>query len=241
MRGAEDISLILTAHQVPYLPWLGLFHKIALADKFVSFDQVQYSPRDWTTRNKIMTTKGPMWLSVPVKKNFGQKLCEVEICEDMNWQRKHWASIRLNYSRAPFFAKYANYFENHYLRSVWCNLDHMNNSMLDWFLRQLGINIEIRFAGAFRFKGEKSALVLDMCKQLGANKYIFGIQGKEYCDVKAFRDAGVKPIFQNYIPPQYSTWKGESVPNLSIIDLLFNHGPNSLDILMSGNLTKEQL
>lgn len=241
MRGAEDVSLILTAHQVPYLPWPGLFHKIALADKFVSFDQVQYSPRDWTTRNKIMTTKGPMWLSVPVKKNFGQKLCQVKIDNNQNWHKKHWKSIQLNYQRAAFFKKYAWYFEMIYNDRKFTYLEEMNLGMLMFFLDELGIKTKVYQAGHYDFKGEKSALVLDMCKQLGAQKYIFGIQGKEYCDVKAFESAGVKPIFQNYIPPQYSTWKGESVPNLSIIDLLFNHGPNSLEILMSGNLTKEQL
>ena len=47
--------MILTAHQPVYLPWLGLFHKIALADKFIFFDQVQYLPKDWMNRNKIKT------------------------------------------------------------------------------------------------------------------------------------------------------------------------------------------
>ena len=50
--------MILTAHQPVYLPWLGLFHKIALADEFVFFDQVQYLPKDWMNRNKIKTQIG---------------------------------------------------------------------------------------------------------------------------------------------------------------------------------------
>lgn len=233
--------MILTAHQVPYLPWLGLFHKIALADKFVSFDQVQYSPRDWTTRNKIMTSKGPIWLTVPVKKNFGQKLCEVEICNETNWRRKHWNSIRLNYARAPFFKEHAYWFEQIYHEPPLKYLNDLNIRMLGYFFRSIGIKTKFFHASSYNFKGEKSALVLDMCKQLGATKYIFGIQGKDYCDIKAFESAGVKPIFQNYIPPSYSTWKSECIPNLSIIDLLFNHGPDSLDILMSGNVTKAQL
>ena len=60
--------MILTAHQPVYLPWLGLFHKIALADQFISFDQVQYLPKDWNNRNKIKTPSGGIWLSVPVLK-----------------------------------------------------------------------------------------------------------------------------------------------------------------------------
>jgi len=58
--------MILTAHQPVYLPWLGLFHKISLSDKFVYFNEVQYLPKDWMNRNKIKTKTGPIWLSVPV-------------------------------------------------------------------------------------------------------------------------------------------------------------------------------
>jgi hypothetical protein len=54
--------MILTAHQPSYLPWLGLIHKIALADRFVSFDQVQYVPKDWISRNQILTAQGPIYL-----------------------------------------------------------------------------------------------------------------------------------------------------------------------------------
>ena len=61
--------MILTAHQPTYLPWLGLFHKIALADKFCFFDDVQYQPKDWNNRNKIKFSNGKEnWLSVPVKR-----------------------------------------------------------------------------------------------------------------------------------------------------------------------------
>lgn len=71
--------MILTAHQPVYLPWLGLFHKIAMADKFVSFNQVQYQPKDWNNRNQVKTPQGPVWLSVPVmRKGFLEK----KICED---------------------------------------------------------------------------------------------------------------------------------------------------------------
>ena len=58
--------MILTAHQPVYLPWLGLFHKIALADKYVLLNEVQYLHRDWMNRNKIKTGSGLIWLTVPV-------------------------------------------------------------------------------------------------------------------------------------------------------------------------------
>lgn len=45
--------MILTAYQPMYLPWLGLFHKMALADAFCYFDDVEYQEKDWNNRNRI--------------------------------------------------------------------------------------------------------------------------------------------------------------------------------------------
>ena len=59
---------ILTAHQPVYMPWLGLFHKIAISDTFVWFDDVQYQSKEWDNRNKIKTSHGPLWISIPVKR-----------------------------------------------------------------------------------------------------------------------------------------------------------------------------
>ena len=99
--------MILTAHQPAYLPWLGLFHKIALADRFVSFDQVQYQPKDWNNRNRIKTVSGPIWLTVPVlrKGYLEKKICDIAINNDIPWAHKHWKSLQSNYAKAPCFRK----------------------------------------------------------------------------------------------------------------------------------------
>ena len=99
--------MILTAHQPVYLPWLGLFHKIALAETFVYFDQVQYLPKDWMNRNKIRTKDGSIWLTVPVlRKGYRDlKSSEIEINNSINWQKKHLRSISLNYKKSPYFVK----------------------------------------------------------------------------------------------------------------------------------------
>ena len=101
--------MILTAHQPVYLPWLGLFHKIALADVFVSFNQVQYQPKDWNNRNQVKTSAGPKWLSVPVKRAgyLEKTISDIEIDNSLPWARKHWKTLHLNYHRAPHFDRYA--------------------------------------------------------------------------------------------------------------------------------------
>ena len=231
--------MILTAHQPVYLPWLGLFHKIALADMFISFNQVQYQPKDWNNRNQIKTQSGPTWLSVPVlrKGYLDRTISDIEIDNSQPWAHKHWRSIQNAYSKAPYFKLYADFFTDIYSRR-WERLVDLNETMLCGFLGILGINVPVRSATDWDFVGSKSELVLDMCVQVGANGYIFGAQGRDYADVNKFKEKGVIAHFQDYIHPEYAQLHGAFTPHMSIVDLLFNCGEDSCSILMSGNISK---
>ena len=113
--------------------------------------------------------------------------------------------------------------------------------MLRWFLKKLEINVNFLKASDLKFEGKKSELVLDMCKKMNATTYIFGELGKNYADTKEFDSSKIKTIFQEYKHPKYSQINGEFISNLSIIDLLFNHGSESFRILMENNITKQEL
>lgn len=234
--------MILTAHQPVYLPWLGLFHKIALAELFVSFDGVQYLIKDWNNRNRIKTSSGPIWLTVPVlTKGYREKpIRAMEINNSLPWRRKHWQALRLNYAKAPFFNRYAEFWEDVYRRE-WRMLTELNEHILLGACRQLGLPATLRRASEFTLRGTKSGLVLDMCRTLGADTYVFGALGAEYADTGAFLREGVRPVFQEYRHPVYAQLHGPFVSHLSIVDLLFNCGPESLGILLSGNVTREEL
>ena len=234
--------MILTAHQPVYLPWLGLFHTIAISDLFISFDQVQYLKKDWNNRNKIKSQQGPIWLTVPVltKGHYKKRICDIEINNSLPWARKHWRTIKTAYAKAPHFSKYADFFEDLY-RQKWDTLNGLNLYMLKWFLQTLGIKVPVRSAGEFHFKGTKSTLVLDMCSQVDADHYLFGALGKNYADLPSFEQAGISVHFQNYIHPVYPQLHGEFISHLSIIDLLFNCGDESLDRLLSDNVNQAHL
>jgi hypothetical protein len=236
------MAMILTAHQPVYLPWLGLFHKIALADAFVSFDTVQYLPKDWNNRNRIKSASGPIWLSVPVlRKGYMEKpISGIEINNAVPWGRKHWQSLYLNYKKAPHFDRYASFFEELYARE-WRFLVDLNDHMLRWFLETLGITVAFSSASDHRFEGHKSDLVLDMCRKMGADLYIFGALGKDYAHKEAFDEAHVQLLFQDYAHPLYPQLHGDFVSHLSIVDLLFNCGDRSLEVLMSGNLSRKDV
>ena len=232
--------MILTAHQPAYLPWTGLFHKIALADSFVIFDGVQYEPRGFDNRNRICLDDQVLWLSVPViRKGHREKPVEDILINDaLPWRRKHWKSIQTAYSKAPFFRRYADFFEECY-DMEWHTLVSLNEHLFKWTLNELGLHPKLLRASSIGLVGTGSERVLDMCRKLDAKAYVFGEQGRSYADLDAFIDAGVDVYFQDFRHPVYSQiHEGDFISHLSIIDLLFNHGNRALDIIMRDNLKR---
>ena len=229
--------MILTAHQPVYLPWLGLFHKIALADLFCFFDIVQYQRKDYNNRNKIKTGNGELWLSVPVesKGHLNKNVSEILIVQD-NWAKKHLKSIELNYKKTPFFQNYFPELQSILINNSKYTLGSLNLKLLEYFMECLSINTPIIKASEHSFNGFGSDLVLDMCIKLGADNYIFGEQGKNYADVDAFKAKKIIVEFQNYTHPIYNQVGRPFLPYMSIVDLLFNEGERSYDILMSNNI-----
>ena len=229
--------MILTAHQPVYLPWLGLFHKIASADLFCYFDIVQYQRKDYNNRNKVKTSNGELWLSVPVesKNHLSKNVSKILIVQD-SWVKKHLKSIELNYKKTPFFKDYFPELQSILINDSKDSLGYLNLKLLEYFMECLKIDTPIVKASDCNFEGIGSDLVLDMCVKLGADNYIFGEHGKNYADVKAFKEAEIVVEFQNYIHPVYRQMGRDFLPYMSIIDLLFNEGDKSYEILMSNNI-----
>jgi hypothetical protein len=228
--------MILTAHQPVYLPWLGLFHKIALADLFCYFDIVQYQKKDYNNRNKIKTENGALWLSVPVesKNHFEKNVSQILIIQG-RWVEKHLKTIELNYKKATYFEEYFPMLRTTLIDASKKSLGQLNLKLLEYFMQSLNINTPIVKASDYDFNGKGSDLVLDMCVKLEARKYIFGEQGENYADKDAFHKSAVELYFQKYNHPVYAQKGNDFLPYMSIIDLLFNEGEKSYDILMSGN------
>jgi len=228
--------MILTGHQPVYLPWLGLFHKIFMAEEFCLFDIAQYQKRDYNNRNQIKTQDGIQWLSVPVesKNHFEKKICDIKIVNN-GWDRKHCKSIYFAYKKSKYLDLYFGSLEGIIIKKHKFLTD-LNLELLKFFLNCLELETSIKKASDYNFEGSKSELVLDMCLKLGAKKYIFGSQGRNYANEKSFHENNIEVAFQEYKHPKYNQLYGEFVSNLSIIDLLFNEGPQSKNIFIKNNL-----
>ena len=234
--------MILSAHQPAYLPWLGLFHKIALADTFVFMDDVKYSKSDASNRNHIRhPAQGRQYLTVPLRTggSDNHNFADLMMDDQQDWQRRHYAVISAVYGRSPHFKAYADlgdFYHTKYARL--CDLTH---DMLLYFLRRLGIGTVVRRASSHALTSTKSQYLIDLCAREACDFYVFGALGRAYADLDAFRAAGLRTHFQDYQHPTYPQAEGPFVSHLSIIDLLFNCGEASAEILMSGNIAKATL
>lgn len=242
--------MIISGHQPGYLPWLGYFHKLSLCDTFVFMDTVQYLENDWNNRNKIKTPQGWFWLTVPIdrKETKGNRLDQIVIKDYNNsdskdfWQKVHWRTIEANYKNSPFFKIYGEELKELYLDKNWKYLIDLCWHQFKLFNNWLNLDTKkiIRMS-EFSFTGNKDKLILDHCIKLGGDKIVFGKHGKEYVDIKLFEKNNIKVYFQEYKHPIYKQRFNEFLPNMSIIDLLFNQGPDSFNILKSGNVDYNEI
>lgn len=227
--------MIVSINQPAYLPWLGYFHRIAISDLHIVLDHVQYEKNSFTNRNKIRTTQGWCWMTVPVatKGKFGNlAINHLEISQDSRWAMKHWATLYNCYKRAPYFAEHAPFFEQVYQRS-WKRLNDLMQSITGYLLQAFGILTPIRFSSDMPGKGNKDKLVLNICQEVGATVYLSGPLGRNYLHEELFGEAGIEVRYHDFRHPVYLQSYPGFEPYMAAIDLLFNHGPQSLAILAS--------
>ncbi len=171
-----------------------------------------------------------MTVPVKTKERFNQLICEVEIDNVNPWRRKHLHTLMQNYRKAPFFDKYAPFF-NDFFQREWSSLNELNQDCIHYLLEQLGIQIKVLPASTLKPEGKKSDLILDICKKVGADTYLSGISGKEYLDESSFQRNGIPILYQEFHHPIYQQLYDPFIPCLSVVDLLFNYGDKSLDVI----------
>jgi hypothetical protein len=222
--------------QPGYLPWLGFFEQVHATTTFVLYDDVQYDKHGWRNRNRIKTAQGPLWLTVPVHFSLAnpQAVREIRIENRSSWRKTHLASIKQNYSKAPFFKKYIPLFEEGLGRN-WENLADLDEFFIRGMCDAFGLKgRRLVRSSELKVIGGKQERLIEICHRLGATAFYEGAAGRDYIDVEKFAAAGIRVDFQDYSHPVYRQLHGEFIPYLSALDLLFNHGDESLAILCRG-------
>lgn len=225
--------MVIGILQPGYLPWLGFFEQLYKSDVFVIYDDVQYDKNGWRNRNRIKTAEGIQWITIPVRVKLSEfpLINEIRIDNRSNWRSKHLSSIKQNYSKAPFFKKYISIFTEIYARE-WDYLIDIDMAFILKLADCLGISGEkIVLSSTLHVEGEKLERLVKICKKLNADTFYEGSSGRSYIDKDYFLRRGINIQYQDYEHPSYNQLYGVFIPYLSVIDLLFNHGDESLRIL----------
>ncbi len=227
--------MIVAVHQPQYLPWLGYFDKMRRADVFCYLNDVQYKKNEWQNRNRIKTAQGWQWLTVPVCYHFPEKINEVKINNTTGWQKKHLQALVTNYSRAPFYKTYSTIFEDTLARD-WEFISELNIHLLEHLREALQINTKPTVISSdLELRDEPTDRLIDICKALGADTYLAGQGGADYMDLERFENEGIQVMIQDFKHPVYAQLFADFESRLSIVDLLFNCGPESLQVIERAN------
>lgn len=222
-------------HQPNFVPWLGFFYKLSLSDLFILLDNAQYTKNSFINRNRIKTPQGVIWLTLPVitSGKFGQSINEVTIKDFDKTKKVILNTLKMNYSKAKFFDLYITDIEIILNNSI-NNLAHLNIEFIYWICKILDINVKILKAseiGVYNVEG--TSRLVEICKRVGASVYLSGFGGNNYQEVELFDAENIQVVTYDFKHPSYEQLWGDFISNLSILDLIFNCGQQSKNILMN--------
>jgi len=220
--------------QSNYIPWRGYFDFINSVDLFVFFDDVQYTRRDWRSRNKIKTAQGPIWLTVPVLFSQAEPTAvnQTRIDYSSNWRTKHLRSVEQSYSAAPFFKNYFDKYAECINRDA-DTISKLNQTLIRWICGELAITTELIDSQMLSPQGQKTDRLLDILSKVGATTYISGPAAKDYIENDKFKTKSIGLQYKTYVYKPYPQLYGEFEGSVTVLDLLFNCGPESRSFLSS--------
>lgn len=203
----SDKAILTTA----YLPPIDYFRIIANSENIEIERWENYQKQSYRSRCHILSANGPLSLTIPVNRSEGLSVpvTQVRIDYTNQWQKSHWRAIVSAYQSSPFFEYYIEDFRPYYEQKFDLLFD-FNTSLTELLLKLTGINREIKFTRSFE-------------KQVSEKDFRFSIHPK--ID-SPFQEENKKGRYHQVFAHKY-----DFIENLSVIDLLFNEGPDSISYL----------
>ncbi|MBN1880318.1 WbqC family protein [bacterium] len=230
-------SPVIAIHQPNFAPWAGYFHKMLMVDTFVYLDNVPYSKNSFQNRNRILINGHSQWLTVPVCSHgmYGEPTKDILINDQTNWRRKHVMTLKQNYGKATGFdwamERLMPVYQTDYIYLYKFNM--AINQAIRWMLE---IQVPVRMASELTETQGPTDRLVAIVTALGGRTYLSGPSGRKYIDLRLFDEQGINIRYQEFRLRPYAQQQEVFVPGLSILDLLFNLGPEAAGWLRGGGL-----
>ncbi|MFW3405395.1 WbqC family protein [Aliarcobacter butzleri] len=218
--------MIIGIHQPELLPWYGYIHKLYNSDIFVILDDVQFKKNNFQNRNKVLTKNGEIWLSIPVdsKDRLDRTIRQTNIIWTKDWRKKFLSTVVQNYSKHEYYSELEDFisiFDKKYE-----TIFDISFEILNYLLKLLKIDTKIILQSDIKPVGQKTELLLDICKKLNGDRYLMGKGGSDYFDYDLFKKNNIEVIHHDFVQPIYNQLNSpdEFIPYISFIDIIANIG-----------------
>jgi hypothetical protein len=233
---ASDVTVAIA--QPTFLPWAGWFDLADQADVFVLLDDVAFSKQSWQQRNRIATSQGLGWITVPVRTSgrMGQRIIDTELASS-TFIDKVVRTIATDYGRAAYFRRYFGEFCDVFAEGTRTGmLVDLNCALIDWLAKHMGVMTPRNRASELAADGRRGAYVAAICEELGGTRYMSPPGAEEYLveDRVEFDTRSIRIELHAYEPPVYRQCFSPFAPYASALDLLLNEGDAAGDIMRSG-------
>lgn len=235
---------MVAIHQPNFLPWLGYFHKMNLADTFIVHDDVQLNWRGYTRRVPIrssLDTNELTWIYAPIPGILkDHNIHEIQLPNTQTAWQKILTQIHSIYAKAPFFEQVFPILERFNCPNQ-ISLKEFNMSLINLIGNKLGINTLQLISSDYSVAGKGTDKLIGLIKASGHRRYLSGIGGRNYQDEKVFEASGIELMYVDgpaTIESLTQEFSG-AIAEASVIDWLCMFGWEAVENILHKRLNKE--
>lgn len=212
--------------QPMYFPWPGLLEQYRLCDKFVYYDDVQFT-RGFFNRVQIKTAYGTRWLTVPLLDwRRGQLINEVRVDNAQDWKRSQRDQLRQAYAEAPFRNEMLDLVDEVFSRdyAIIGDLAQASTEALVRYFPVIAQDTSVLKASEMKIPGVSTQRLIDLCSTLNARLYLTGHGARHYLEHERFEAQGIDVAYIDYGLSEYTQAHGIFTPYVTTLDLIANCG-----------------
>lgn len=212
-----------------FFPYLGYWQLLNAVDKYVLYDNIQYTKKGWFNRNRFLQNGKDVLFTIPLKKDSDYlNVINREISENFD-KKKLLSQFQNAYSKAPYLKDTMQIIES----IINYNEDNLFYYLYNSILivkNYLNISTPIIISSSIdcnhQLKGQNK--VLEICKSMKTNIYINAIGGQDLYEKDVFKQEGIELKFLKMNEIKYKQFSNEFIPNLSIIDVMMFNSPEKI-------------